>query len=206
MLQGIAESSAPVSRSFIEGSLNQYRVWEQSSESKRTKGAPPAASKKASKTDVEKFKQQLAQKDAEISKKKADLEAKKREIQDLQKSLADRNKAIIDRGKAISELTAQKLEAEAKFSAADTEAADLREKWTAAIEVAKARQREAEAVNEKMAGIYNLVIAIGEKSDLSFDVAMTQARMGDDRVGEEIMGVRRLSRPRPAQLWTWRQS
>ncbi len=81
MLQGIAESSAPVSRSFIEGSLNQYRVWEQSSESKRTKGAPPAASKKASKTDVEKFKQQLAQKDAEISKKKADLEAKKREIQ-----------------------------------------------------------------------------------------------------------------------------
>ncbi len=70
----------------------------------------------------------------------------------------------------------------------------------------QSRQREAEAVNEKMAGIYNLVIAIGEKSDLSFDVAMTQARMGDDRVGEEIMGVRQIVTAQAGTIVTWRQS
>ncbi len=186
-------SLAAVGWSFIESSLNQYCERIATERSKEAKGVTPATSKKASKTEVEKFQQQLAQKDAEISKKKQELESKRKEVQDLQAKM-------LERKRVIESLKSQKNEAEtkaaltaAKYTAADNEAEELRAKWSAAVEDVKAQRRETDAANEKFENMYKLVTTINEKNDLLFNVAVGQARMSEDGVtllSEQITGVR----------------
>ncbi len=191
----VAGSSTPVNLEAIESALLEHRELAVAKGAKGAKGVPPAASKKASKSDVEKFKQQIAERDAQIASRKKELDEKRAEVKQFHEKLHAKNILIDKKEKEINNLQIKKLEAEAlaassaaKFSAADTEAIELKAKWTAALEAVNILQTEAKSANEKFDHMCKLVVSIGEQNDLLFEVTC----LGDDRVGQQILGVQQM--------------
>ncbi len=87
MAGDIFGASEAVNRSVIENMLNQEREHV----NEKTKGTSSTATTKASKSEVEKLREQLAQKEKEITNKKTEIANKKTETQNLQQKLATKS-------------------------------------------------------------------------------------------------------------------